>query len=653
MKRLSIYIILALFTVVSHSNATEKTHYLLNTDNGLSSDSVLQLCQLNDGRIVAYNGKSVDIYDGNDFSSISIADTMWNELPNYIGYTHLYIEHKGFLWIKEYGKVTCVDIKRMRQVSSDEIEAHIKQADDLFTDSQHRLWLLHGDTLSCENGSEIAIRHDNGQLQDIAIEDKSAFLFYTSGIMEEYDYTTDSIISHSSPFKEHLAVDYAATSLVVNDDTTLYQIKMGNKGAILNSYNKVSHHWSTLHETHQSLHTLTLVSDTSLYITTTKGYMRIDLPSLKKTYFSSVRLPDGSSLDTGINCVCVDREGAIWLGTYGSGILYLSPLNGLFDSRHIDIELTPLLSNIFINGERYKSEISCAYLNELSLPYKQGNVAFQFTSTGYVHPHKSCYKFKLHRLNDKEEPTWEYADVSTPNGLVNNRGVLYLSFVRLSPGEYTLDVLTSTDNEKWNLSNIRRFSLTILPPWWATEIAITVYIVGFLFVIMCLIYCYGLYIKRKVQRKNNEDMLLLKVKNLTEKVSLYEKQLHLILSDNNDESTDETNTTISKQDIDFMDRVTHLVEQNIGNAEYSVEQLSRDMCMERTGLYKRLTSLVDQSPVLFIRSARLKRAMTLLKEGKMTISEIAEATGFSSAGYFSKCFQKEFGNKPSDFLPHH
>jgi len=231
--------------------------------------------------------------------------------------------------------------------------------------------------------------------------------------------------------------------------------------------------------------------------------------------------------------------------------------------------------------------------------------------------------------------------------------VLYLSFVRLSPGEYTLDVLTSTDNEKWNLSNIRRFSLTILPPWWATEIAITVYIVGFLFVIMCLIYCYGLYIKRKVQRKNNEDMLLLKVKNLTEKVSLYEKQLHLILSDNNDESTDETNTTISKQDIDFMDRVTHLVEKNIGNAEYSVEQLSRDMCMERTGLYKRLTSLVDQSPVLFIRSARLKHAMTLLKEGKMTISEIAEATGFSSAGYFSKCFQKEFGNKPSDFLPHH
>lgn len=653
MKRLSIYIILALFTVVSHSNATEKTHYLLNTDNGLSSDSVLQLCQLNDGRIVAYNGKSVDIYDGNDFSSISIADTLWNELPNYIGYTHLYIEHKGFLWIKEYGKVTCVDIKRMKQVSSDEIEAHIRHANDLFTDSHHRLWLLHGDTLSCEIGSEIAIRHNNGQLQDIAIEEKSAFLFYTSGIMEEYDYTTDSIISHSSPFKEHLAVDYAATSLVVNDDTTLYQIKMGNKGAILNSYNKVSRHWSTLHETHQSLHTLTLVSDTSLYITTTKGYMRIDLPSLKKTYFSSVRLPDGSSLDTGINCVCVDREGAIWLGTYGSGILYLSPLNGLFDSRHIDIELTPLLSNIFINGERYKSEVSCAYLNELSLPYRQGNVAFQFTSTGYVHPHKSCYKFKLHRLNDKEEPTWEYADVSTPNGLVNNRGVLYLSFVRLSPGEYTLDVLTSTDNEKWNLSNIRRFSLTILPPWWATEIAITVYIVGFLFVIMCLIYCYGLYIKRKVQRKNNEDMLLLKVKNLTEKVSLYEKQLHLILSDNNDESTDETNTTISKQDIDFMDRVTHLVEQNIGNAEYSVEQLSRDMCMERTGLYKRLTSLVDQSPVLFIRSARLKRAMTLLKEGKMTISEIAEATGFSSAGYFSKCFQKEFGNKPSDFLPHH
>lgn len=47
---------------------------------------------------------------------------------------------------------------------------------------------------------------------------------------------------------------------------------------------------------------------------------------------------------------------------------------------------------------------------------------------------------------------------------------------------------------------------------------------------------------------------------------------------------------------------------------YSVEQLSRDLCMERTGLYRKLVNLLDQSPSLFIRNIRLQRAAQLLTE---------------------------------------
>ena len=71
--------------------------------------------------------------------------------------------------------------------------------------------------------------------------------------------------------------------------------------------------------------------------------------------------------------------------------------------------------------------------------------------------------------------------------------------------------------------------------------------------------------------------------------------------------------------------------------------------MERSGLYKKLNALVDKSPSLFIRSIRLRRAADLIMEGRMSMTEIAEHVGFSSASYMGKCFQEEFGCKPSEY----
>jgi AraC-like DNA-binding protein len=98
-----------------------------------------------------------------------------------------------------------------------------------------------------------------------------------------------------------------------------------------------------------------------------------------------------------------------------------------------------------------------------------------------------------------------------------------------------------------------------------------------------------------------------------------------------------------------MARATQLVEQHLGDPSYGVEQLAADLCMERTGLYKKLTALMQQPPVAFIRSIRLHRAAEMLRRGQCSIGDIAERTGFSSPSYFSKCFQKEFGCKPSEY----
>ena len=108
-------------------------------------------------------------------------------------------------------------------------------------------------------------------------------------------------------------------------------------------------------------------------------------------------------------------------------------------------------------------------------------------------------------------------------------------------------------------------------------------------------------------------------------------------------------TTISKADKEWLQEAIVKVEQNINNEYYTIEQLSNDMCMSRMTFYRKIQSLTGQKPTEFVRTIRLTRAATLLKEGEMSIKEISFATGFSSVSYFSRCFRTMFGVPPTQF----
>ena len=84
------------------------------------------------------------------------------------------------------------------------------------------------------------------------------------------------------------------------------------------------------------------------------------------------------------------------------------------------------------------------------------------------------------------------------------------------------------------------------------------------------------------------------------------------------------------QEPELILQVHTLIEQHLEDGEYGVEQLAQDLCMERTGLYKKLTALTNTTPVAFIRSIRLHRAAALLQEGKQSVNEITFATEIQS-----------------------
>lgn len=108
--------------------------------------------------------------------------------------------------------------------------------------------------------------------------------------------------------------------------------------------------------------------------------------------------------------------------------------------------------------------------------------------------------------------------------------------------------------------------------------------------------------------------------------------------------------TVTTIDEKLIKKALDIVEKNISNSAYSVDELSRELEISRGHLYRKIMSITGKSPSDFIRSIRLKRAAQLLKSSRLTISEIAYQVGFSNPKYFTKCFKAEFNTLPSLFV---
>ncbi|MBW6501923.1 MAG: response regulator [Bacteroidales bacterium] len=102
-------------------------------------------------------------------------------------------------------------------------------------------------------------------------------------------------------------------------------------------------------------------------------------------------------------------------------------------------------------------------------------------------------------------------------------------------------------------------------------------------------------------------------------------------------------------DEQFIHKTLDLVDRNMSKSDYTVEELSRDLGISRTLLYKRILALTGKPPLEFIRSLRLKRAAQLLEKSQLNISEVAFKVGFNDPKYFRKHFKDEFGEIPSRY----
>lgn len=390
-----------------------------------------------------------------------------------------------------------------------------------------------------------------------------------------------------------------------------------------------------------------------IWVTTSYGISQFRIDSIdSKIHITNFNTYDGTlEGEYAQGAIYEAIDGAIYFGGVdGFNILY--PENLSFSR----LPFKPVFTNLRLRGEEVKPgkeydrrvvlSQTTPYTERIELSYNQNFLTFEFSALNYQNPSQTIYRYLLEGI----DPEWR----ETPVGEGDTDGVLRLSYTNLPVGRYTLKVTAADNDHRWE-GVITELVILIHAPWWKTRTAYLLYTILLALILFGSVYVYIYVTRKKLERAHKEEMLLIRIRHLIEQCNLYEEEQKSRLPENrlSVEATFQTSAdecaAQSAADAEFLSRAMKLVEKNLDVPGYSVEQLGRDLCMDRTGLYRKLITLLDKSPSIFIRNIRLQKAAQLILEENLSIAEIAERVGFSSSSYLSKCFQEMYGCRPTEY----
>jgi AraC-like DNA-binding protein len=116
-----------------------------------------------------------------------------------------------------------------------------------------------------------------------------------------------------------------------------------------------------------------------------------------------------------------------------------------------------------------------------------------------------------------------------------------------------------------------------------------------------------------------------------------------------DISSSEKLTVPKSLDKKFINDFAGIVEKNIANESFSIDDICKLIGISRIQLYRKIRALLGCTVNDYILNRRLKKAAYLLNNESLTIAEITYSVGFSSPNYFSTAFKAKYGCSPREF----
>ena len=211
------------------------------------------------------------------------------------------------------------------------------------------------------------------------------------------------------------------------------------------------------------------------------GLSKLEIDS--KTFYNFT-INDGLlANDFNYNSVLKDKEGILYFGNY-EGINYFEASSILINENEPSLYFSDFkLFNKSVKPGAEKSPLTrvISETEHLTLKNDESVFTIEYAGISYTRPLNNQYAYFLEGF----EKNWNFVG--------NTRSATYTN---LSPGDYVFKVKAANNDGVWNESPIT-MGITVLPPWWATKIAILAYVLLFLL----LAYLTSKFINHRLEEK--------------------------------------------------------------------------------------------------------------------------------------------------------
>ena len=326
--------LLAFVCLLSVNAEEEPVFSAITASYGLADNSAQTMICTKTGRMTVTTIGNINFYDGARFSHVETEQEDWYKLDNYNGHYHLYYDNVHHLWLKGKHEVVCINLTTETCITQmDSLFSALGvngQVDDVFIDIDGNVWMMHkGQMVSNKYKQKFPVIKDLN-LQDLEVYDKRLLFFsYEDGTLVCFDVNTGRQLYKNMSYSPEDAAKYNSSGVEKFYKNGFYQIRNGEKGAILLHYDIDQQEWSVVMRSEYHLNNMA-IHDDKLYIASEWGYFVYDPQTDAIIHNKSVLLRGGRRLETDMNCIEFDRQGGMWIGTEMRGILYAPPQNTPF-----------------------------------------------------------------------------------------------------------------------------------------------------------------------------------------------------------------------------------------------------------------------------------------------------------------------------------
>lgn len=344
------------------------------------------------------------------------------------------------------------------------------------------------------------------------------------------------------------------------------------------------------------------------------------------------------------------RIGQLLFFGNGHGVVCVNASRNVSYDSYIDVSLTGLSVNgqsvSMLEPSERKRIIKTApeYCDEITIPASYDDFTLFFSALSYRNGNQIRYAYKIEGLDSRWQHTDSYSHFAHYN--------------QLSSGKYTFLLKAMNDDGQW--SKVKSIELNILPPFYATWWAYTIYVLLFLAIgYRLFIYYRGkqallqtLNMHTTAVYEGNKQPLQIQdiVKDKPTQVSV-KKDTEVEVPKMEIPVPDMNDVEIKSANEEFLDKAVSVVKEHLKDEDYNVDRFVSDMSMSKSAVYKRMKALTGMNTSSFIKSIRLKAAIQIMKRNSgVRVSDLAYLVGFSDPKYFSACFKKEYGMTPSEYI---